>query len=73
MRANKYAHIRAALCWSEDSARLSREHNDANVLCLSSRLISQDLSLKLVETFLSTAFAGGRHLSRVAKVSQPVR
>lgn len=73
MRANKYAHIRAALCWNEDSARLSREHNDANVLCLSSRLISQDLSLKLVETFLSTAFAGGRHLSRVAKVSQPIR
>jgi|SRR6185312_11225831 len=73
MRANKYAHIRAALCWSEDSARLSREHNDANVLCLTSRLVGHDLSLKLVEIFLSTAFAGGRHLSRVAKVSQPIR
>jgi ribose 5-phosphate isomerase B len=73
MRANKYAHIRAALCWNEESARLSRAHNDANVLCLSSRLISDDVNLKMVETFLTTAFAGGRHLSRVAKVSQPVR
>jgi ribose 5-phosphate isomerase B len=73
MRANKYTAIRAALCWNPESARLSREHNDANVLCLSSRLISDDVNLKILETFLTTAFAGGRHLSRVAKVSQPVR
>jgi ribose 5-phosphate isomerase B len=73
MRANKYAHVRAALCWNQESARLAREHNNANVLCLGSRLTSEADALKLVETFLSTAFAGGRHLSRVAKISQPIR
>lgn len=72
MRANKYSHIRAALCWSEESARLAREHNDANVLCLGGRLIDHGLALKLAELFLTTHFAGGRHEARVLKVIAPI-
>ena len=72
MRANKHAAIRAALCWSPESARLAREHNDANVLCLGSRMISKDVCTQIVQIFLSTAFLGGRHAGRVAKVSTPV-
>lgn len=72
MRANKFPHIRAALCWDLESAKLSREHNDANVLCLGGRLIDHELALRMVEVFLTTPFAGGRHQARVAKVSAPV-
>lgn len=72
MRANKYPHVRAALCWNLESTRLSREHNDANVLCMGGRLVEHDLALQMVDVFLSTAFAGGRHQARVAKVSAPV-
>ena len=72
MRANKYAHVRAALCWTPEVARLSREHNDANVLCLSSRLVAPEVSLQIVQLFLTTPFAGGRHTTRVAKLSTPV-
>lgn len=68
MRANKYPYVRAALCWSLETAVLSREHNDANVLCLGSRLLDHELALKMTDAFLSTAFAGGRHLRRVQKV-----
>lgn len=72
MRANKHPHIRAALCWNLESTKLSREHNDANVLCLGGRLIEHPLALQMVETFLTTPFAGGRHQQRVTKVSAPV-
>lgn len=72
MRANKFPHIRAALCWNAESARLSREHNDANVLCFGSRMIDLETSLQVVQLFLTTGFAGGRHAGRVAKVSTPV-
>ena len=69
MRANKYPHIRAALVWSEDSARLAREHNDANVLCLGARLLDFDLAEELFTLFLETNFEGGRHTGRVEKIS----
>ena len=72
MRANKHPHVRAALCWSAETARLSREHNDANVLCFGSRLIDLETSVQVVQMFLTTSFAGGRHAGRVAKVSTPV-
>ena len=72
MRANKFAHIRAALCWTPELARLSREHNDANVLCLGSRVTANDVCKQIVQIFLTTPFAGGRHARRVAKVSTPV-
>jgi ribose 5-phosphate isomerase B len=68
MRANKYPHIRAALCWSAESAKLSREHNDANVLCLGARLLSEEVAFECLKAFLSQTFAGGRHAVRVAKV-----
>jgi len=72
MRANKYPHIRAALCWTPEMARLTREHNDANVLCLGSRLVPAEVCMQIVQIFLTTPFSGGRHARRVAKVSTPV-
>ncbi len=72
IRANKYPHIRAALAWSEDSSRLSREHNNANVLCLGGRLISPSTAIECVKTFLETPFAGGRHTARVEKIHKPL-
>jgi ribose 5-phosphate isomerase B len=72
MRANKFPHIRAALCWSQEVARLSREHNDANILCMGSRVIDHDLALLISEAFLEQNFAGGRHSARVGKIGLPV-
>ena len=72
MRANKYLQIRAALCWSVEIAHLAREHNDANVLCLGSRVIEHELALKIIHEFLKTNFAGGRHRQRLVKVCAPV-
>ncbi|MDZ4661868.1 MAG: ribose 5-phosphate isomerase B [Pseudomonadota bacterium] len=69
MRANKYSHIRAALCWNEETAKLAREHNNANVLCFGARLISTNLAHGILETFMKTEFAGGRHEQRVTKIS----
>ena len=66
--ANKIQKIRAAVCYNLKSTRLSREHNDANIIAIGSRLIKKKLSLKLVETFLKTKFEGGRHLRRVKKI-----
>lgn len=68
MSANKYAEIRAALCWNEEVAKLARSHNNANVLCLGSRLIEPDLAFRIVDTFFSTSFEGGRHQARVLKM-----
>jgi ribose 5-phosphate isomerase B len=72
IRANKYQHIRAALCWTPEIAKLSREHNDANVLCLAARFMPPELCLEMIALFLSTPFAGGRHSQRVVKLSAPV-
>ena len=66
--ANKIKKIRAAVCYNLKSTRLSRQHNNANIIAIGSRLISKKLSLKLVETFLITKFEGGRHLKRVKKI-----
>ena len=68
MRANKFSHIRAALCTDKELTRLSREHNDANVICLGARFTSTDAALKLLEIFFTTEFAGGRHSQRVQKI-----
>lgn len=68
MRANRFPFIRAALCWNEETARLAREHNDANVLCLGGRLVPFPLAEKMLELFLNTPFAGGRHQGRVDKL-----
>ena len=66
--ANKIKTIRAAVCYNLKSTRLSRLHNNANIIALGSRLTKQKLSLKLVENFLKTKFKGGRHLRRVKKI-----
>lgn len=66
--ANKVRGVRCAVCWSEDTARLSREHNDANVMSIGQRTIPQDLALRLVEIWLATPFEGGRHVARIRKI-----
>tara|TARA_B110000438_G_C15780964_1_gene636320 strand:+ start:311 stop:757 length:447 start_codon:yes stop_codon:yes gene_type:complete len=68
MAANKHKNIRAALCYSVKSARLSRLHNNANVIAIGSRLTAKNLALKCVDIFLKTNFEGGRHLRRVNKI-----
>ena len=68
MSANKFKKIRAAVCYNKASTRLSRLHNNANILALGSRLTKKSTALKLVNIFLSTKFEGGRHLRRVKKV-----
>ncbi|MDH4089456.1 MAG: ribose 5-phosphate isomerase B [Cyclobacteriaceae bacterium] len=67
--ANKHKGIRAAICWNEELARLARNHNDANIVCLPARFISLDLAEKILENFLHAAFEGGRHAVRVGKIS----
>ncbi|MBX3101046.1 MAG: RpiB/LacA/LacB family sugar-phosphate isomerase [Bacteroidetes bacterium] len=69
MTANKYAQVRAALVWTAELAALARQHNDANILCLPARFISQEVAVAAVEAFLNTAFEGGRHANRVAKIA----
>ena len=66
--ANKIKSIRAAVCYNLKSTRLSRQHNNANIIALGSRLTKRKLSLKLVDVFLTTKFEGGRHLKRVKKI-----
>ena len=66
--ANKIKTIRAAVCYDLKSTILSRQHNNANIIALGSRLIKKKLSLKLVEVFLKTKFEGGRHLRRIKKI-----
>ena len=66
--ANKIKSIRAAVCYNLRSTRLSRLHNNANIIALGSRLTKKKLSFKLVETFLITKFEGGRHLRRIKKI-----
>jgi ribose 5-phosphate isomerase B len=68
--ANKIHGIRAAAPWSPETARLSREHNDANVLCLSGRCLEASLALELLQIWLQTPFAGGRHQHRVNMITE---
>ena len=71
MAANKHKGIRAAVCWNREIAALSRMHNDANILSLPSRYISEEEAKACVDLFLSTAFEGGRHALRVNKIPCP--
>jgi ribose 5-phosphate isomerase B len=68
MTANKYTGIRAALCWNTELARLARLHNDANILCLPGRFISESEALNALMVFLTTDFEGGRHQARIEKI-----
>jgi ribose 5-phosphate isomerase B len=67
--ANKHKGIRAAICWGEELAQLSREHNNANVICIPARFVREGDAEKMVDIFMHTAFEGGRHLRRVEKIS----
>ncbi|BHH83936.1 ribose 5-phosphate isomerase B [Desulforhopalus sp. 52FAK] len=67
--ANRNMAIRAAVCFDENTASLSREHNNSNVLCLGARVLSEDLALRMVKVWIETEFAGGRHQSRIDKFS----
>jgi len=71
--ANRHRPVRAALCHDGLSARLARQHNDANVLCLGARLIGIDTAKDCINEFLSTEFEGGRHTARVEKLSSFVK
>ncbi len=68
IKANRYSHIRAAIAWNEESARLSREHNKANVLCLGSRLLSFEEANHILKIFIQTPFKKGRHIERINKL-----
>lgn len=67
--ANKHEGIRAAICWNEELAALARQHNNANIVCIPARFISLDEAKKIVKIFLNTPFEGGRHATRVNKIS----
>lgn len=67
--ANKHQGIRAGLCWDNEVARLVRLHNDANMICIPARFVALPYALQMLETFMSTAFEGGRHANRVGKIS----
>ena len=67
--ANKHQGIRAAICWNEELALLARKHNDANILCIPARFIDLGLTEKIVDKFINTDFEGGRHSTRVNKIS----
>lgn len=67
--ANKHQNIRAGLCWQNDVAVLVRKHNDANMICIPARFVSLALTEQMVEIFMTTAFEGGRHATRVGKIA----
>jgi len=70
MTANRHRGVRCALCWNEESARLGRAHNDANVLSLGERMMPAELALRLVDIWLTTPFEGGRHVARIDKIDE---
>lgn len=67
--ANKHQAVRAAVCWQNEIAELARKHNDANIICIPARFVSEYLSQEMIESFLATAFEGGRHANRVNKIA----
>lgn len=67
--ANKHQGVRAAICWLKEIASLARQHNNANIICIPARFISPDEANGMVDTFLTTAFEGGRHQTRVGKIA----
>lgn len=69
--ANRVRGVRCTLCWNLESARLGRAHNDANVLSLGERMVSQDQALAIVDTWLETPFDGGRHQARIDMIDRP--
>lgn len=73
MTVNKYRNVRAALCWKDEIALLARQHNDANIISLPARFISEAEAERFIDTFFSTDFEGGRHERRVTKIAQVIQ
>lgn len=69
MTSNKYPNIRASLCWNNEISKLSRQHNNANIICLPARFIDIETSENIISTFLNTEFEGGRHETRINKIN----
>jgi ribose 5-phosphate isomerase B len=68
MTANKYQNVRAGVCWTNEITELTRQHNNANILCIPARFTSVQQAIKMVDTFLTTEFEGGRHQKRIDKI-----
>ena len=68
MTANKYQNVKAGICWINEITELTRQHNNANIICIPARYTAIPQAIKMVDTFLSTKFEGGRHLKRVKKI-----
>lgn len=68
MVVNKYPKVRSALCWNIELAGLARSHNNANILAIPARFVSEEVAIQMVNTFLTTSFEGGRHQNRVEKI-----
>jgi ribose 5-phosphate isomerase B len=69
MTANKHQNVRAAITWNEETASLARQHNDANVICLPARFVSEDEAIAMLKVFINTKYEGGRHNIRLDKMS----
>ncbi len=69
MTANKHQHVRAAVCWNNSIAELSRQHNNANVICIPARFVSREVAAEMMNCFIDTDFDGGRHMRRVEKIA----
>lgn len=67
--ANKHQGVRAALCWDDEIASLARKHNNANIICIPARFVSETVAQEMVDVFMSTDFEGGRHTGRVGKIA----
>jgi len=67
--ANKHQHVRAGLSWDNDVAKLIRQHNNANIICIPARFVALALAEQMIENFMTTAFEGGRHANRVNKIA----
>ncbi|MFV0305163.1 MAG: ribose 5-phosphate isomerase B [Moheibacter sp.] len=69
MTANKHQNVRSALCWNTDVAKLTRQHNNANMIALPARFVAYEYAIEMIEIFISTEFEGGRHERRVDKIN----
>jgi ribose 5-phosphate isomerase B len=72
MTANKYPEVRAALCWNMETAKLARNHNDANIIALPARYLTPAEAIEIINTFIKSGFDGGRHWKRIHKIQIPV-
>lgn len=69
--ANRVKGVRCALCWNLESAKMGRAHNDANVISIGQRMVTRDMAIEIVDTFLAVPFEGGRHARRIAEIDAP--